>query len=282
MINSTYYKINEEIFFLTIVSEKKAKAKNILNPSISLRVLNTFQEYLDRFHLLSDREYSEFKQSEGDVRKNLINCYKNETASSKNVKGKIFSTQPNTLKDLCPYCMLDRPRTLDHYIPKDEFPEYAMFVNNLVPCCYNCNNIKDELWRNNTERQFIHFYNDKIFDNQFLYSKLFFNAVGVAPVIRHSLRQPEGMSVNNYKIASAHFRNLGLLEAYDDRVNSTLSAEIETIATYINKGIDEQSIVDVLQGRFKRLSASHGLNYFNAVLYQTLINHLPQIRAIFM
>lgn len=278
MINSTYYKVNEDIFFLTIVKEKKTKAKTVLNP-VSVRVLGTFPEYLQRFHLISSRAGSAFTLAEDDIRRNLIGCYKNETASSKYVKGKIFSTQPHTLKDLCPYCMLDRPRTLDHYIPKDEFPEYAMFVKNLVPCCYDCNNIKDELWRTNTARQFIHFYNDNILDRQFLHSELLFNAIGIAPIIRHFLRRPVGMSINNFRIASAHFTNLDLLNAYDGRLNNSLSSEIETLGTYISAGLQDQIIIDILHGRFISLSTSHGVNYYNAVLYQTLINHLPQIRA---
>lgn len=278
MINSTYYKINENIFFLTIIKEKRNKAKTVLTP-ISARVLATFSEYEQRFHLMSSRAGSAFTLAEEDIRENLIGCYKNETFSSKYVKGKIFSTQPDTLKNLCPYCMLDRPRTLDHYIPKAEFPEYAMFVKNLIPCCYDCNNVKDELWRTNTARQFIHFYNDNILDMQFLHSELLFNGNGVAPIVQHSLRQPARMSINNFRIVSAHFSNLALLKAYDDRANNSLSSEIETLETYINLGIQNSAIIDILHTRFTSLSTSHGINYYQAVLYQTLIIHLPQIRA---
>lgn len=278
MINSAYYKINEDIFFWTIIKEKRIKAQTILTP-ISARVLATFSEYQERFHLMSSSAGSAFTLEEEEIRENLIGCYKHETLSSKYVKGKIFSTQPDTLKNLCPYCMLDRPRTLDHYIPKAEFPEYAMFVKNLIPCCYDCNNVKDELWRINTDRQFIHFYNDNILDIQFLHSELLFNGNGVVPIVHHFLRQPERMSVDNFRIVTAHFVNLDLLKAYDDRVNSSLSSEIETIENYINFGFQNNVIIDILHTRFTSLSTSHGINYYQAVLYQTLIIHLPQIRA---
>lgn len=46
--------------------------------------------------------------------------------------------------DLCPMCGSLASSTVDHYLPKDDFPEYSIFSLNLVPAC-NCN-----IARNNT------------------------------------------------------------------------------------------------------------------------------------
>ncbi|WP_214228003.1 HNH endonuclease [Pedobacter sp. B4-66] len=279
MINSKCYQINEHIFFLTIVGEKQNKAKNILTP-ITARVLGTFNEYLTRFSTLSAKAGSEFTLAEERERSHLIGCYKNETASSSFVKGNIFAIQPDVLKVLCPYCMLDRPRTLDHYIPKDEFPEYAMFVRNLIPCCYDCNNKKDELWRNGTLRQFIHYYNDNILNHQFLYSELIFNGSGSIPRIRHFLRKPVAMARRDFQVASSHFENLGLLAAYDDSLNNRLSTEIQLILTYVIAGLSDQVITDLLGSQFLNRSRTYGVNYFEAIIYQTLANHLAQVKLV--
>lgn len=281
MINSKCYQINEQIFFLTIVSEKQNKAKTILTP-ISPRVLNAFNEYLFRFPTISAKVGSEFTSAETEERSHLIGCYKNETLSSSFVKGNIFAIQPDVLKVLCPYCMLDRPKTLDHYIPKDEFPEYAMFVKNLIPCCFDCNNKKDKLWRNGILRQFIHYYNDDILTQQFLYSELVFNGPGSIPHIRHFLRKPTRMAILDYQIANSHFENLGLLAAYDDRMNNRLSTEIQTILRYVTAGLSDQVITDILRDQFLLMSSTHGVNYFEAVIYQTLANHLAQIKLVVM
>lgn len=46
------------------------------------------------------------------------------------------------LKD-CPYCGLPlKPLTLDHFIPKSTWPDYAIYPNNLVPQCRRCAPIK--------------------------------------------------------------------------------------------------------------------------------------------
>ena len=39
----------------------------------------------------------------------------------------------------CPYCGDPKiPDTLDHFIPKDDWPEFSFFPNNLVPQCRGC------------------------------------------------------------------------------------------------------------------------------------------------
>jgi len=45
--------------------------------------------------------------------------------------------------DTCPYCGYPRaPDTLDHFLPKEDWPEYAIFSDNLVPQCRSCAPIK--------------------------------------------------------------------------------------------------------------------------------------------
>lgn len=43
----------------------------------------------------------------------------------------------------CPYCGNPLiPDTLDHFLPKDDWPEYSILANNLVPQCRSCAPIK--------------------------------------------------------------------------------------------------------------------------------------------
>lgn len=43
----------------------------------------------------------------------------------------------------CPYCGNPlMPDTLDHFLPKEDWPEYAILANNLVPQCRSCAPIK--------------------------------------------------------------------------------------------------------------------------------------------
>lgn len=59
----------------------------------------------------------------------------------------------------CPSCGYPfAPDTLDHFVPKDEWPEFSIFPNNLVPQCRGCAPIKSSKYFcniNNTAK-FIH------------------------------------------------------------------------------------------------------------------------------
>jgi hypothetical protein len=42
----------------------------------------------------------------------------------------------------CPMCGSDGNGTLDHYLPKSEYPEFSFFSLNLVPACFRCNTLR--------------------------------------------------------------------------------------------------------------------------------------------
>ncbi|MFB5078665.1 hypothetical protein [Raoultella sp. C349492] len=72
--------------------------------------------------------------------------------------------------DYCPACGEDgTPNTLDHYLPKDIFPEFSVTLVNLFPMCDICQGaksvkIKDE----EGKRLFIHPYFDNFIEQQVL------------------------------------------------------------------------------------------------------------------
>lgn len=39
----------------------------------------------------------------------------------------------------CPYCSINQPDTLDHYMPQSDYPALSMCRLNLVPMCFDCN-----------------------------------------------------------------------------------------------------------------------------------------------
>lgn len=71
--------------------------------------------------------------------------------------------------------------TLDHYLPKEEYPEYSIFSKNLVPAC-SCNSRRKEVVKGKDSRQrIIHPYYDDFSDAR-LY-KVVFSGSLEAPVI---------------------------------------------------------------------------------------------------
>ncbi|WP_125007570.1 hypothetical protein [Lentilactobacillus kosonis] len=42
----------------------------------------------------------------------------------------------------CQYCHVKSSNALDHFFDKNSFPELAIFPDNLIPVCTNCNSAK--------------------------------------------------------------------------------------------------------------------------------------------
>ncbi|ANH31784.1 hypothetical protein [Ralstonia pseudosolanacearum] len=106
----------------------------------------------------------------------IIDRYKDRPAASRSdliasVLKDFYVAPPNDLHeqltvrrhkhdlDECPYCGYPLPpKTLDHFLPKEDWPEYAIFSNNLVPQCNDCAPIKGQRYYCNTRDQalFLH------------------------------------------------------------------------------------------------------------------------------
>ncbi|EXB24238.1 HNH endonuclease family protein [Acinetobacter baumannii 1437282] len=94
-----------------------------------------------------------------EKKKLLLDYYNNPPVK---LKDKLKERRNNNLQ-VCPYCgSFTHPNTLDHFIPKDGFPHYAIFQNNLVPQCRRCASIKgDRYYKPSEGCIFIHpFYCD--------------------------------------------------------------------------------------------------------------------------
>ncbi|CAE6890626.1 conserved protein of unknown function [Pseudomonas marincola] len=64
----------------------------------------------------------------------------------------------------CPSCgEAGIPGTLDHYLPKDEFPELSVLLLNLTPMCSECQQAKGTQYKtNNGSKKYIHPYFDEV------------------------------------------------------------------------------------------------------------------------
>ena len=81
----------------------------------------------------------------------------------------------------CPYCLLEEPKTLDHFLPKSRFQAFASFAPNLVPMCGPCNTLKGAKGSAVGEQFFTHAYFDEIAKQQpFLISQVAVGARSIA------------------------------------------------------------------------------------------------------
>lgn len=63
----------------------------------------------------------------------------------------------------CPICGVEKCAHLDHYVPREEMPEFSVFAPNLIPLCYDCNEKKKAIWKDaRGERVIINAYYDDL------------------------------------------------------------------------------------------------------------------------
>jgi hypothetical protein len=80
----------------------------------------------------------------GDEKKILIDFYESPPSALKKL---IQERRNDHGLDCCPYCGYPyAPDTLDHFMPKDEWPEFAFLPNNLIPQCRGCAPIKGSFY----------------------------------------------------------------------------------------------------------------------------------------
>lgn len=122
---------------------------------------NLFSEYILYERVISSYRVIPNKPAfiNNEKKKLLLDYYNNPPVK---LKDKLKERRNNNLQ-VCPYCgSFTHPNTLDHFIPKDDFPHYAIFQNNLVPQCRRCASIKGERYYEPSKGCiFIHpFYSD--------------------------------------------------------------------------------------------------------------------------
>lgn len=72
----------------------------------------------------------------------------------------------------CPFCGIGQVSTLDHYLPKAEFPTFTVLPYNLVASCKDCNTGKLASYATTQNTQTLHPYYDNFTSEQWLFARV--------------------------------------------------------------------------------------------------------------
>ncbi|GAA5016701.1 hypothetical protein GCM10023206_28680 [Acinetobacter puyangensis] len=211
------------------------KSNPVLHKNISKKKLNNLYGYM------RDRK-------DKDARKQIYNVIKSSA-------------------DMCPYCGECNPvTTLDHYLPKADFPQYSVFTSNLLPSCGTCNTGKLNTVATCYIDQPIHPYFDK---------SIFFNDIWIEGSISdyttlglNIYTNPPSLWSNDDKLrASKHFKDYRIEAEYKLRINSEASQLL-----YLLKNSLRMLTGTALQEYLIDCSNTPGLfeNHWRKVFYRAL------------
>lgn len=139
----------------------------------------------------------------------------------------IYNQLKVTANGKCPFCGdIGHVRTLDHFIPKANFPLYSVMPANLVPCCRDCNSDKLNTFSQTIDRQTLHPYfdDDKYFVQKWVYARVI---PSDPPVIEYYVSPPANWAIHEQNRVATHFTEYGLAERFSIEAGADIP---ETIA----------------------------------------------------
>jgi len=205
-----------------------------------------------------------------DQKDDLMSCYGNNKEFNK-VRSYIGKLQTPAMQSVCPYCGIGEPNTLDHYLPKEMFPEFSILAINLVPCCSICNNEKGSVWLTGGVRSILNYYFDNVPSTKFLYTTIIFPEGLNTPTVSFALSRSPEINTQLFKTITVHFAELKLLERYEKKVND----EVSGIFYEVTSAAEELTVEEQkrnLRRSLQSLKLRYGENYWKASLLDAIIS----------
>lgn len=165
---------------------------------------------------------------------------------------------------ICCLCGLRASSELDHYLPKEIFPEFAVYTVNLVPACGVCNKAKDEAYKTDCgDPAFIHAYLDQLpTTERYLRVTLTFDD-GVIPSFE--VIQTPGMSIETYGVLASQFERLNLATVYSDEAVELLDEKKVAIQEYFCES-GSTSVAKYLQREARSAAQRLSLNHWKPTI----------------
>lgn len=200
-------------------------------------------------------------------REALIHAFAVETAPMEKLRGNLLK---RVVAVRCPFCGLSESSTLDHYLPKELHPQFAVLPKNLVPCCSPCNTQKrDKVLDSKTNvRLFLHPYYDDIPLDLFLRARV--NLVDKAMILKFELVKPGGMSDTTFKRLKSHFELLDLADRYRLMALEHIRGQYRALIRAYGPMKDAKRVSESLVQGAADYEELYGNNYWLAVIYRAL------------
>lgn len=256
--------------YKSAVSRKKDLIKKNLLIGLENRIESQFTLYAEKFNDKKIYEVTSlgFNNNEKVV---LIDLYQYKSAVIRNIKNKILDSQIRTINATCQYCTLNSVETLDHFIPKEEFPEFSVNPLNLFPCCPTCNSKKSYLCFDGDESLFLNLYLDELPNKKYLKAEFDFD--GNIPLVTFSLYNPENIDVNDFRTIKNHYERLKLLERMRVKSDEVITEIINALKTHYKKDSDIESLKNFIEDEENDNKEAYGYNYWKSVLRLSLIQY---------
>lgn len=188
----------------------------------------------------------------------LRGCYRGATAdaASASPRDRLY-VEILSLAGLCAYCGSSPTTTLDHYLAKDPYPEYAIFPANLVPSCNKCNPPRS-IFDAAGQRALIHPYFDAIPTARLLEASIIL--VGGLPSVTFRVVLAYPADAEFRDLYERHCRLLDLLARYKRQAEQGELADIRDAIKAWSGGQTRVQLKQALEAEAAGMAARRGDN----------------------
>ncbi|WP_323906288.1 HNH endonuclease [Aeromonas veronii] len=234
------------------------------------KIFKRFIQYNSLYSIDSLQHISDSVIDEQALKTALIYSYESDNTALGKLKKSIIDAQERPQQSTCPYCGINSNNSMDHYLPKERYPEFSTLPINLIPSCTICNGHKSSYWREGGKRRIINFYLDDIPNEIYITCKTVYLSPGIVSAT-FTLNKPPAMSRDTFNLLEKHYNRLHLRQRYSeasaqeisDIEDSLFSTEIYEPVTleWVSRHLERQAAIKM--GKF-------GNNYWLSALLTSL------------
>lgn len=246
--------------------------------------------YFTNYQLDWNNRYNEYITNQGNP-ENI-----NISTVSQDDKGKfinLYLSKPNSIKSeideplnnhnlsFCPFCSeAGRPNTLDHFLPKDSYPEFSILSKNLVPACDYCQkrNVKGtKVFNHNNKRLFLHPYYDIPENIQLIKIKIkppYSIGHNYKLYVNENIRD-----LNLKKLTRRHIKTLHIDSRFRDyyskeylRVKELIRDSINVFESINQQQLNIQNVKDLVN-TFYQKNRKISINYWDALIFKAFLDN---------
>lgn len=197
----------------------------------------------------------------------LVNYYNYRMLKKENGRNfydKLLISAPH---NTCPYCTIKTATTIDHFLPKSEYPFLSVTPTNLVPSCRDCNTDKKINFPTNSDNQTFHPYFDKIDNEPWIIAEL----IRTEPLSLHfKVQKLNTWDDNKYNRSIAHFIGYKINELFSNEGNRELRTRQRQFTALLQRNRTE--LINHLNETYDSCLYSDGLLDWQTIMYKCLIN----------
>jgi 5-methylcytosine-specific restriction endonuclease McrA len=196
----------------------------------------------------------------------MEHCYTGGTAARTTMLTALLEQiQPNP--NLCPYCLLRQPTSLDHFLPKDHFPEFSVLAWNLVYVCDPCNRKKGNRFVG-TPREVINPYFDTLPDTALLHADAELTGGGVR--IRFCIDSADpAVPPATVALVRRHYQALALEKEYLREGAAVVADLVNAITSQYLAPIDQGQLDGAIDNRMREWG-NYPVNSFRLAVIEAL------------